>query len=380
MHALRTADGGAVTGFLMRRGGEKTVVCAMHPREVSIAHYLAPAILKSGAAFWVQGSRTPNVDLRLEHELAVLDLAAGQNFLRQAGFQKTVLLGTSGGGPLAAFYIQQASAKPEDRLAKTPAGRASGLQEAKLPEPDALILISSHLGQGSLLEAGLDPSVTDEQKPFESDPELDPFSEKNGFKEPPASSAYSAPFLERYRAAQRRRVERIDAWARRLLKERAEARKSGADRRRASWSPIMEIWRTDADLRCWDVSLEPSPRAYGSLWGADPFKSNFGSVGFARLCTPESWLSTWSSISSNATMAKCAPAVHQPACLIRYLGDNSVFDSEARRLTALLGSSEKSVFELPGNHHGRAVAPGEPDGRKLAEKVCVDWLSDHGFL
>ena len=44
---------------------------------------------------------------------------------------------------------------------------------------------------------------------------LDLYREANGFREPPASSAYTPEFLDTYRRAQRARVERIDAEARR---------------------------------------------------------------------------------------------------------------------------------------------------------------------
>ena len=385
IETLKTSDGAAITGFLMARGGETSVVCAMHPREMNPAHYLAPAVLSAGAAFWVQGSRTPNVDLRLEHETALLDLAAGQTFLRSQGFQKTVLMGTSGGGPLAAFYTQQAARAPEARIARTPAGRPVKLAETALPSPDGLILVSSHLGQGPLLERCLDPSLAVETDPFGTIADLDPFSEANGFRSPPTSSRYQPDFVARYREAQGKRVERIDAWAHALLDRKRDARKRLADgdvaaAGEASWSPVMEIWRTDADLRCWDLNLEPSARAYGSLWGGDPMKSNYGSVGFGRLCTPESWLSTWSARASNATIAKCGPEVEQPVCMIRYLGDNSVFESEAQALFAALRTSDKTRHDLPGNHHGRAIARGEPEGRPLAAQVCVDWLGEHGFL
>ena len=52
VHPLRTADGASVTGYLFRRGGERTVVCSMHPRELVVANYLVPEILlgNSGAA------------------------------------------------------------------------------------------------------------------------------------------------------------------------------------------------------------------------------------------------------------------------------------------------------------------------------------------
>ena len=78
VHALATADGASVTGYLFRRGGERTVVCAMHPREMVVANYIVPEILKGGAAVWMMGPRTVGNDLRLEHETALLDLAAGQ--------------------------------------------------------------------------------------------------------------------------------------------------------------------------------------------------------------------------------------------------------------------------------------------------------------
>ncbi len=49
--------------------------------------------------------------------------------------------------------------------------------------------------------------------------------------------------------------------------------------------------------------LDPSDRAYGSLWGTRPDWINYGAVGFGRVVSPEAWLSTWSALSSNATVA-----------------------------------------------------------------------------
>jgi hypothetical protein len=78
-HSLTTADGANVTGYLFRRGGERTVVCAMHPREMLVTQYLVPEILQAGCAVWVQGARSVGNDIRLEHESAIVDLAAGQH-------------------------------------------------------------------------------------------------------------------------------------------------------------------------------------------------------------------------------------------------------------------------------------------------------------
>ena len=61
--------------------------------------------------------------------------------------------------------------------------------------------------------------------------------------------------------------------------------------------------------------------------------------------------------------------------MIRYTGDNSVFDSEADALSDLLSKAAFTRLDLPGNHHGRSVAPGEPEGQRLAGEAVRDWLS-----
>ncbi len=269
-HALRTADGASVTGYLFRKGGERTVVCSMHPREMVVVSYMVPEILKGGCALWIQGPRTVGNDLRLEHETALLDLAAGQLFLRdKMNFQHCVLQGTSGGGPLAAFYCQQAALPLDQRIKFSPGGRPTGLDKAELPAADGVIFISAHLGQGKLMMNVIDPSVTDEADPFSVDKSLSAFEAANGFRKPPESSSYSAEFLSRYRAAQRARVEKIDAAAKAMVARKSEARQrlkaspNREDAILAAYAPIFQVWRTDADPRCFDLSLE----AFGScVW------------------------------------------------------------------------------------------------------------------
>jgi len=81
---LRTDDGAATTGSLYQPGGKRprTVVCIMHPREFMACHYLIPDIVGAGLAAWSQGARSVGNDLRLEHEIALHDVAAGLAFLR----------------------------------------------------------------------------------------------------------------------------------------------------------------------------------------------------------------------------------------------------------------------------------------------------------
>lgn len=385
-HALTTADGAPITGYLFRRGGESTVACLMHPREMNVTQYLVPDLLEAGTAVWIQGSRSPGNDIRLEHESALLDMAAGQRFLRdEAGFGRTVLQGTSGGGPLAAFYCQQAALAPDARIAHSPGGKPTKLDRAEMPPPDGVILVSAHLGQGELLLRCIDPSVVDEADPMKTDESLNAFNPANGFQPAPRSSNYAPGFLMRYRAAQAERIHRIDGFARDALARKAAARmrsKESSDpaaERMAAYSPVFQVWRTDADPRCFDLSLDPSDRAYGTLWGANQTASNYGSVGFARVCTPESWLSNWSAFSSNASMEKCAPAITQPVLMIQYTGDNSVFPGEADFIFDALGSPDRTRIKIHGNHHGRPIDPEQPNGQIEAGRRIAEWLREHQF-
>ncbi|MEJ8859943.1 alpha/beta hydrolase, partial [Variovorax robiniae] len=378
-------------GFLYTEtGNEKTVVCLMHPREFSGTPYLVPDVLDAACACWVQAPRSIGNDLRLEHEVALLDVAAGVAHLRKLGFEKIVLLGLSGGAGLYAFYTQQALRAPEARLENTPGGRPVKLGAADMPAPDALIFVSPHPGQGKLLMNCIDPSVVDEQDPMSVDASLDPFNPANGFVEPPASSKYSTEFIVRYKAAQRARVERLDAHARELLRSRAAARRklkqlgegevpSAELRRQVAHTPIFPIWRTDADLRCWDLGIDPSDRDVGTLWGQDPYTSNLGSVGFARLVTPESWLSTWSGISSNASFEKCGPEITLPTLMLEYTGDQAAFPSDMDAIFASIASTDKEREKVRGNHHGMALTEGEESGQVAVGRRVQQWLKTRGL-
>lgn len=380
VHELTTVDGASVRGLLATVPGARTVVTLMHPRQDVTHHPLVPLLLQAGVAVWTQGSRSPNNDLTLVHEQALLDAAAGQVFLRDRGFDSVVTLGHSGGGALFAFYHEQAGREPGQRIATTPGGRPTRLADAVMPVPDAAVFLAPHPGQGRLLLGCIDPSVADEHDPLSVVPELDPFDPANGFAEPPTSASYDEDFLRRYRAAQRDRVARIDAVARESLARTAEARAAyartgaAADRRRALAPRILTVFRTDADPRTVDLSLDPSERPYGSLFGARPDLINYGQVGFGRLSTPEAWLSTWSGLSSNAGFVRCAPGVTAPTLFIELTGDQAAFPSDSRRMVEALGAADLTRTSVRGLHFGAAIADGEPTGAELAAAEIADWL------
>jgi hypothetical protein len=380
LHALTTSDGATTTGTLFTLPGAQAVATIMHPRMDTTHHYLVGGLLRAGFAVWTQNARNVGSDLTLIHEEAVLDAAAGMVFLRDAGFKHIIAVGNSGGSGLYAYYIQQAQRPAEDRIRVTPAGRPSGFATTLMPVPDAAVFLAPHPGQGELLLDCIDPSVADEDDPLSVVPEFNLFDPANGFAEPPASSHYSAEFLERYRQAQRDRVRRIDAKARDSIAAANEARtrfkQTGnvADRRVSIAPRLIIVYRTDADPRCVDLSLDPSDRPYGSVFGKRPDIINYGLVGFGRLTTAEAWLSTWSGLSSNASFRRCAPEIRIPTLVVEYTGDQVAFPSTVNEIFTLLGSRDKAHDRVRGTHFGGPITPGEVPGAELAEAVIVGWL------
>jgi hypothetical protein len=341
-------------------------------------HPMIGLLLKAGVAVWSQGMRAVGTDHTLVHEQALLDVAAGYAIPR-GRYDRLVPLAHSGGGTLNAFYLWQATAAPEDRIARTPAGRPTRLAAAQMPVPDGVIFLAAHPGQGEVMLHGIDPSVIDEADPLAADPELDPFDARNGFREPPESASYTPEFLARYRAAQRERVARLDQLARRWVAHREEARarfkETGdvADRRAALAPRFLIVNRTEADPRYVDLSLDPNERPYGSLHGPYPHLINYGTIGFGRICSPDAWLSTWSGRSTNASFAKAAPHVQVPTLYLEFSGDQTLLPADAGQLYNAIGALDKERGVIPGLHFGTAL-PGHRPGIELAADAVLDWL------
>jgi len=381
LRQLKTFDGAIVQGILHRIPGSRVVITVMHPRQQLAHHPMISHFLQMGLSVWSQDTRSPNNDLNLVHEQAILDAAAGHVFLRDMGFEKVLTFGHSGGGALAAFYIEQASLEPEFRIDVTPAGRPIALSGAPMPVPDGAVFLAPHPGQGLVLKACIDPAVIDADDPYAVVPELDLFDPANGFAPPGTSSRYSDAFLETYRAAQAQRVERIDARARDLAADASAARVRYArsedprDRRRALAPRIITTHRTDADPRYVDLSLEPNDRHYGSLFGRRPDLTNFGLVGFGRITTPDAWLSTWSANTSNAGFERCAGGIDIPTLYIEFSGDAAAFPDDVERMYQAIRSHDKSRAKVRGQHFGQPIISSEPTGYEQSARVIDPWLA-----
>ena len=364
----------------------KTVLTLMHPRGDFLRHYAVPGLLDGGYAVLTQNSRWVGNDSTLIHEQVLLDVAAGMKMLRDLGFENVIPVGNSGGGSLYSFYISQAHAPAGQRWTDTPAGDPFDLNRFDMPPVDAVVYMAAHPGEGLFLLHAIDPSVVDEDDPITCDADLDMYDPRNGFAPPPQPTRYSAEFLARYRAAQRARVERIDRRARALVARKRAARQRASDNpadsaawREAIATRFLTVYRTEADPAYVDLSLDPSSRDYGSLWTHRPDLFNYGAFGFARLVTPEAWLSTWSGLSSRASIPASGASIHLPSIVVAYSADNGVFRRDAQLIHDSLATSDKRLVEVEADHYGFPAAGRTDWGRDKAISIIVDWLREKGF-
>jgi hypothetical protein len=388
---VHAEDRGESRGVLYAKGGEKTVVCLMHPRADMSRHYLTPFLLDAGYAVFGQEGRWPGSDVACIHEMLLADIAAGLTLLKQRGFQNIALIGNSGGGSLYSFYQAQAVTPPSGRLKDTASGDSYDLNRFSMPPADGLIFLAAHLGEGKYLQNSIDPSLIDEQDPLSNDPSLDMYNPANGFREPPEPSRYGADFLERYRAAQTARVGRLDAIARRLIEEQRYfqevVRQPEFDRlpferrtfigRRAMLGSYMVIHRTEANPAFTDRSMNPSSRDYGSIFSPRPDLFNYSEFGFSKIMTPRGWLSTWSGISSRAAVLDNVPKISIPTLVVNYTGDHSIYPNDSEAVLKHSAATDKRIAHVDADHFGFPLAS-KPNqgGRASAAKVITDWLRE----
>jgi hypothetical protein len=386
------ADGFPLSGrlYLPPRGEPDTALLVMHPRADFRRHYLAPQLAAAGYAFLAANSRHLGNDSDALHERLLLDVGGAVARLRRRGFRRVVLVGNSGGGSLFAFYLEQAGRPPEARLDRAPSGDRVELARSELPAADGLVLLAAHLGEGAFLLERLDPSLVDEDDPVGVDPRLDMYDPRNGYRPmEEGPSRYTQEFLAEFRAAQRARCERIDRRARAWCEEAADfrARLRGGElpqesRREALRRGLLRryfvIYRTLADPRYLDPTLDPSERAPGSIFsfGRDPIVGNYGE-GLARVMSARGWLSTWSGLSSRAALERTLSHVRVPTLLVNARGDQEIYPSEARRALAASAAPDKTLLELSrADHYLRPPLPGEDPVARLCHEMLLPWLRE----
>jgi len=299
-----------IWGALHAPAGARIAAVITHPTSNFMGHYLLAPLATRGIAAFGLNTRYAGNDTVLVLERAIQDLGAGMAWLRAQGFARVILIGNSGGGALAAFTQAQAEALT---ITDTPAGDPVDLRADDLPPADGIVLNAAHLGRSRLMEGWIDPAVIEEADPVATDPALDMFNPANG---PP----YCANFLATYRAAQRARIARIEAWCRARLRQLRAMPDGPRDM-------AFVVHRTLADPRCLDPTLDPNDRVPGTtVWGP-PRAQNQAANSMGRTSSLTGFLSQWAACSRGDGPANLARTAC-PVLLLEHTGDSSVFPSD----------------------------------------------------
>jgi len=370
---LRAHDMRQLRALWWHRGTPKVGVVVIHPRVDFAHHYSIPRLLDAGYGVLAATARHAGNDTLHEYEEVVLDVAACVRYLREKrGIDKVVLLGNCGGGSLVAYYQAQARLAAAERITRTPAGSPTYFEGAPMLPADAMVYVVPHRGLGKMMLEAIDPSVVDERDPLSVDPELDMYDPRNGFREPPAWSEYDPAFLARYRAAQRARVERLDAYAR----DRIASRQAGSARAKVS-EEIMVVYRTMANPAFVDRNVEPSERDYGSLLSERPDLMNYAALGFGRTATPRAWLSTWSGLTSHADLVANVARIAEPTLLVAAGRDREIYPSDIAAIERAIAATDKRVETIAAARHYFEPEAGQHDGHvEAVMDLIVPWIAE----
>lgn len=370
---VETDDGAKLTGALYTPHGSGVGIgiVVLHPVVDFLRHYLARPLAGAGFEVLCLNSRYARFEHAVLMERLLLDVAAGVQLLRDRGCRATAVLGNSGGGSLMAFYQRQAEA-PSPLI--TPCGTPVELNLERMPAADAVVELNAHRGRHHFLTMHLDPSVVDEDDPWSLDRELDMFNPANG---PP----YDRAWLSEYREAQLARNRRITARAegivealdRRAISVRLgqgdlEGQQVGFER----LDELMLIPRTMADPRSLDLSIEPSDRSPGTVWG--PAEAlNTSVTAMARVVSARSWLSQYSWDRSNADGPRNLAHVRVPVLVLIGSADRGCYPSDAAAYYKSAGSDNKQLVTIPGGSHFMSDQPQLVN--EVAEQIGT-WLRE----
>lgn len=343
-----------IFGRLAAEGcGKEVAFVVIHPSSNFLGHYLLEPMQRRGRAILGLNTRYGGNDTTLVMERCIQDLGAGVSFLRAQGYKRVVLIGNSGGGSLSAFYQSEAE---HLTIKTTPDGGTINLVPEDLPPADGLAMVAGHPGRHLTLTDWIDPSVYDEADMLAVDPTLDMFNPKHG---PP----YDREWLKRYRSAQVARNNRITDW----VLARLRALEANPDPEMPKDAPFL-VYRTAADPRFLDLTLDPSDRTKGTTRGSAK-ASNYGANNMGRMCTLRSWLSQWSYRMSRADGPKCLARTTVPVLAVTLTADTVVYPSQVAMWSEAAGA-RCTYHALKGaTHH----MDGQPEQKEKLADLLVEW-------
>lgn len=341
----------------------KTLVVMMHPAAAAEFLPVPRALAAAGVHMLCAGNRFFRNDTPLIFEKVVLDLNAYMRHAREVwGYEKIVLLGWSGGGPLALFFQSQAE---HPTVKATPAGDPVDLTAAGLLPADGVIFQAANISRANLLSQSIDPSVIDEPDPDRRVLELDIYDPRN-----PNQPPYTDDYIRHYRDAQLARMRRRTAWVQEMLE--TLRKRGGKETERG-----FVTHRTMADLRYTDKNVDPNDRPERTCVIGEPESANSGPAGFGRFSTLRSWLSQWSVDDTNVDGIRGAGAIKVPLFTIENSGDEACPASDPRRIHEAAGSWDKSYLRLDRALH---YYQGQPALLKQATEASIAWMRERGLL
>jgi pimeloyl-ACP methyl ester carboxylesterase len=335
-----------------------TAVVLLHPTSNFLGHYALEPLADRGVAAIGFTTRYVGNDSSLLLENCLIDIGAGVRFLREAGYERVVLIGNSGGGCIVPLYQAQAT---HPTITSAPCGGGPDLTQAQLDPIDGIILLNAHPSRALVYTHWLDPSISDEHQPFDRDATLDIFESRNG---PPFSEA----FLATYRAAQLARSHRITEWAKEQLVALAD--------RGGPYDFPFVVHGTSADPRFLDATIDPSDRALGTPWGP-PHLANYLPNSLGHFVTLRGFLSQWSIETTNGDARKNLRDVEVPVLVVAGTGDEVVFPSEIDAMYRSIGSDDHELVEVKGATH---YFLGQREELMFACDTMQRWLRERGFL
>lgn len=338
-----------------------TVILFSHPIGGGSFLPLVTALAHAGHHVVYCNTRYRGNDTALILEKCALDLGACIADLKQRfDYEKVILGGWSGGGSLSLFYQDQAE---HPTITHTPAGDLADLIAAKLIPADGVMLLAAHISRSITLTEWMDPSILDEDRPFDRANDLNIYSSLA--PRPP----YADAFVARFREAQIARNRRITARVKTTLADLKAINEPNAER------PFV-VNGTMCDVRWTDPTQDPSDRRPHTCYLGDPKIANDGPVGLARFTTLRSWLSQWSYDESRANGLINAARISVPVLVINNTADLACTPSHAQRLFAAVASKDKQYVDVKGADHYYIE---RPDLLPIAVKTVSGWLSDHGW-
>jgi pimeloyl-ACP methyl ester carboxylesterase len=315
---------------------------------------LVSALAHAGHHVLYVNPRYRGNDTALIMEKCIADLGAAlKDAKARWGYEEIILGGWSGGGSMSLFYQDQAE---NPTITQTPAGDAFDITALGLPPVQGIMLLAAHISRAMTLTEWIDPSITDESRPFERDAELNIYDPAN-----PNAAPYSSDFVDRFRTAQIARNRRITAWA------KNELARLGPGEERA-----FTVHGTMADVRWTDPAQDPSDRRPFECYLGVPKNANDGPVGLARFTTLRSWLSQWSYDETNATGLGNAARISCPVLVINNTADLACTPSHAQRLFDAVGHQDKEYCDIKGADHYYIERP-DLLGEAVAQ--CSDWIA-----